>query len=111
MDVDQEADRTDPDGPVQEEPVQEERRRGGQLRPVEEIVHLTEGLRHLGKDKLLEQELQQEEVHQLQEEVHQLQEELAHLTEELLYLEQEEHLHLREQHQRGQLSRELIKEV
>ena len=104
MDVDQEADRTDPDGPVQEEPVQEERRRGGQLRPVEEIVHLTEGLRHLGKDKLLEQELQQEEVHQLQEE-------LAHLTEELLYLEQEEHLHLREQHQRGQLSRELIKEV
>ena len=92
MDVDQEADRTDPDGPVQEEPVQEERRRGDQLRPVEEIVHLTEGLRHLGKDKLLEQELQQKEAHQLQEE-------LAHLTEELLYLNKELQLdqHLREQ--------------
>jgi len=71
VDVDQEADRTDPDGPVQEEPVQEERRRGDQLRPVEEIVHLTEGLRHLEKDKLLEQlleELHLREVHQQQEE-------------------------------------------
>ena len=71
MDVDLEADRTDPDGPVQEEQVQEERRRGGQLRPVEEIVHLTEGLRHLGKDKLLEQlleELHLREVHQQKEE-------------------------------------------
>ena len=72
MDVDQEADRTDPDGPVQEEEqIQEERRRGGQLRPVEEIVHLTEGLRHLGKDKLLEQlleELHLREVHQQKEE-------------------------------------------
>ena len=72
MDVDLEADRTDPDGPVQEEEqIQEERRRGGQLRPVEEIVHLTEGLRHLGKDKLLEQlleELHLREVHQQKEE-------------------------------------------
>ena len=60
MDVDQEADRTDPDGPVQEEQVQEERRRGGQLRPVEEIVHLTEGLLYLGKDKLRGQHLREQ---------------------------------------------------
>jgi len=54
--------------------------------------------------------LVRERVHLNQEEIRQ------HLTEELPYLKQEEHLHLRELHlrgrlQRGQLNRELIKEV
>ena len=83
MDVDQEADRTDPDGPVQEEQVQEERRRGGQLRPVEEIVHLTEGLLYLDKELQLDQHLREQlmplEVEHLQVE-DKLQEQLDKLV-------------------------------
>ena len=43
MDVDQEADRTDPDGPVQgQDQVQEERRREGRPHRVEEILEVLE---------------------------------------------------------------------
>ncbi len=69
MDVDQEADRTDPDGPVQGE-----RRQGGQLLLVEEILeqlreHLTEELTYLKREELhlrglhLKRLQQQEEPH------------------------------------------------
>jgi len=61
VDVDQEADRTDPDGPVQEG----ERRHGGRLHLEEEILeqlreHLTEELPYLKKDKLRGQHLREQ---------------------------------------------------
>ena len=69
MDVDQEADRTDPDGPVQGE-----RRQGGRLLLGEEILeqlreHLTEELTYLEQEELhlkrlhLKRLQQQEEPH------------------------------------------------
>ena len=113
MDVDPEAGRTDPDGPVREQD-QGERRRGGRLLLVEEILeqlreHLTEELPYLKQEELHLRRLHLRRRLQPQEEQHLL-------TEELLYLKQEDHLHLRELHlkrrlQRGQLNRELIKEV
>ena len=78
MDVDQEADRTDPDGPVQEG----ERRHGGRLHLEEEILeqlreHLTEELAYLKQEELHLREVHLREVHLKQEE---LQQEEVHLN-------------------------------
>ena len=67
MDVDPEAGRTDPDGPVREQD-QGERRRGGRLLLVEEILeqlreHLTEELPYLKQEELHLRELHLRELH------------------------------------------------
>jgi len=70
VDVDQEADRTDPDGPVQEG----ERRHGGRLHLEEGILelhlgHLTEELLHLKQEEVHLKKLHLREVHLKQEEL------------------------------------------
>ena len=79
VDVDQEADRTDPDGPVRGQD-QGERRRGGRLLLVEEILeqlreHLTEELTYLKREELHLRGLhlrglQQQEEQQLLQGIH-----------------------------------------
>ena len=96
MDVDPEAGRTDPDGPVREQD-QGERRRGGRLLLVEEILeqlreHLTEELPYLKQEELHLRRLHLRRRLQPQEEQHLL-------TEELLYLKKDK---LRGQHLREQ---------
>ena len=73
-DVDPEAGSTDPDGPVRAQD-QGERRRGGRLLLVEEILeqlreHLTEELTYLKREELHLRRLHQQEEQQLLQGIH-----------------------------------------
>ena len=86
MDVDQEADRTDPDGPVRGQD-QGERRHGGRLLLGEEILeqlreHLTEELTYLRQEELHLRELHRRRRLQQEELLEQLTREQRQLRKE-----------------------------